>query len=222
MERLNQRIFGVSLLLAIMGVAIWLTPEHKLAGRTEQWMEQQAPESIDAFKYSPSVDNPKQSYRMDQETYDKLAPFGIVCRQYQDRNEAYDVVLIASSNRGSFHDPRVCFTGQGWKLESQKKVFIPTKDRGTIPAMLLASEGESGTQGRYALYFYRGPGGFFSSTVQIKLDLFRYLLKNPLKGTGEGVFYRFIALRSGTTEAQFLGFVGRYMDVANKSSNGYF
>ena len=124
--------------------------------------------------------NPAQSYRMNDITYKMLAPFGIVARQYTTRDgKVFDVVLIASESRASFHDPRICFSGSGWTIADQRTAEVQTRTRGTVPVMIVTMENGQ-KRDQMAAFFYRGPSGFQASTRGLKWDMFvKRLFNNP-------------------------------------------
>jgi hypothetical protein len=221
MERLKKRTFWVAAAMLVVGVAVMAVPDKKPAGRTEQWMEQMAPRTVEGYSFIQSKENPEQSRRMDEKSYRLLAPFGIVDRVYRLGSRQFEVVLVASNNRGSFHDPRVCFAGQGWNFDKQNKTSIRTRSHGYITATFIEGKTELGFE-QYAVYFYKGPSGFSSSTLGIKGRLLMQLLLNPFGGPGEAVFYRFVSESPEVKKEEFIDFIGKYMDAANESSNGYF
>lgn len=219
MEGLKKRIYIVALVLIAAGVfntyaGITSTGEPK----TETWMEERAPDVVSNMGYAPSAANPEQSYRMDDSTYKTLTPYGIVARSYAGKEGEYDAVLIASRNRASFHDPRVCFTAQQWKILEERPISIKTRTRGTVPATLVVMEGPRTRQ--IAAYFYRGPTGFKGTTLELKFDMFMQRLLG--KSNIDGVFYRFIPGNTDCTEDQLKSFISEYLEEAKKTSGGYF
>lgn len=219
MEGLKKRIYFVALALILVG-AFNTYAGISSAGepKTEAWMEERAPDVVMNMGYAPSAENPEQSYRMDESTYKTLTPFGIVARSYSGKAGEYDAVLIASRSRSSFHDPRVCFTAQRWKILEEKPITIETKTRGIVPATLVIMEGPRTRQ--IAAYFYRGPTGFKGSTVQLKFDMFWQRLLG--RSDVDGVFYRFIPGNTDCTEEELKQFIAEYLEEAKKSSGGYF
>lgn len=246
MERLSTRIYIVAALLFLVGAIVFALPKRNPPGHDEKWMEELlptafasvpwAPEDTQSarprveFRFLPAAEGDKsQSYRMDAETYQKLAPlFGIVCRDYARGPDTVHVVVIASNSRSSFHDPRVCFAGQGWDFDNQTGDAVPTQTRGSIPITLLRGTDASGAS-EIAAYFYKGPKGFSASTVGVKWMLLKQLVTSPFDTSGMGVFYRFIATDPTPRDADAKRFEGHfkqliadYMDAAGKSSGGYF
>ncbi len=220
MEKLRVRVLifaGVMLAVGAFNTLAGIA--GKGPGKTEQWMEQHAPPAIQGLGFAKSEANPQQSYRMDDRTYKLLAPYGIVARVYGNAENAFDVVLIASRSRSSFHDPRVCFSGQGWTLVEQTSEKVTSKTRGELDVTLTKMDGPN-RRGALAAFFYRGPSGFHPSTVGLKWDMFVQRLLN--RTNTDGVFYRFIPQSANVTKDQLLKFIGDYLDAAHESSKGYF
>lgn len=189
----------------------------KEADRTESWMIEKAPDMVGPYRYEEGVE-PGVTYKMDEATYTELRPWGIVARRYTHGDKAFDVVLIASETKDSFHDPRVCFTAQRFEIESETLETVQSRVRGTIPITLAMMKGEQGRS--MTAFFYRGPGGFFASTSQMKMDMFKFQCKTMMNP--QGVFYRFIPLTQNISKEEFLGFIGMYMDEAAHASEGFF
>jgi hypothetical protein len=161
--------------------------------------------------------DPAVSYKMDKATYETLDPYGIVCRDFTHGDTVYDVVLIASQAKDSFHDPRVCFTAQGWQLDQETAVKVPTS-RGVFPVTIARIKNPDGE--RWAAFGYRTPYGFASSTNQLKLQMFEYSLLHSRNG--EGVFYRFIGMSPDVTRQSMLKFIQQYMNASARYSHDFF
>ena len=212
MEGLKKRsvIFAITLMVA--GAAIQFTPRISLAaGKTEPELEALAPKAIGGYKLA-------HTYKMDEMTYTELKPFGIVSGIFQNEGRSFDVVLIASNRKESFHDPRLCFTSQGWTLLDEQQIQLQTA-RGTIPVTLAQMRSRDGSP-QITAFFYKGQGGYFSTAQSFAFNS----LKRQLKGSIdlEGVFYRFIPLWSGATTDDLKAFIVAYLDEADKTSGGYF
>jgi hypothetical protein len=203
----------------IAGVAFQFTARADIAPKTEKWMEDQAPVAIGSYRFIPGGENPKQSYRMGESTYETLKPYGIVSRIFEFDGKRYDTVLIASQNNESFHNPEVCFTGQGAVLLGQDDRKVVTQSHGDIPVRFVHMK-SSDDINRLAVFFYKGPKGFHSTTQSLKVDMAMHVLTKGKKS--DGVFYRIIAMNPDTSEADLLKFVGNFVDAANASSKGYF
>ncbi|HRJ26667.1 MAG TPA: exosortase-associated EpsI family protein [Fimbriimonadaceae bacterium] len=227
MERLIKRAyaFGFGLLLVGAGFTVMGLLQPPVQDKDEAWMEQRAPDTVEGMPYDPSNENPEQSYKMDQVTYDLLLPYGIVSRVYRSRDKAYDVVLIASRSKDSFHDPRICFTGQGWTLVTQDQMKAESKTVGTIPVSIVVMTGRTeADRNKVAAFFYKGPDGYVAGTNDVKWSMFKaeFLGNDNL----DGVFYRVIPLHRPKDQesavADVLDFIGKYIDAAHASSDGYF
>jgi hypothetical protein len=222
MEGLRKRVFVLAVFFAVAGGVFLSLPSRAASFVTEQWMKEHVPAKIGKLTFRPSADDPLISYPMDQSTYDMLKPFGIVARTYQDTGRQFDVVLVAGNDKENFHDPRVCFSAQGWTFDQSKEVEIKTKTRGTIPASLAVME----NQGRrtISVYFYRGPKGFYPSTPNLGMAM----LMGPLMGDfkTDAVFYRFMSMHQvndqSAAEKEIIQFAADWMDAAGPISNGYF
>ena len=221
MEGLKKRAFIFASIMLVAGAFNLVTSARaERPDRTEKWMEEQAPAKVGDMTYMKSDTNPAQSYRMDEVTYRVLAPFGIVARVYTGNSgEGYDVVVIASESRASFHDPRVCFSASGWTISEQHQTEVQTKTRGIVPITVVRMDGRN-IKSQLAAFFYRGPSGFNASTVSVKLDMF---WKRLFGGKDvEGVFYRIIPQNEHITEDQMKKFIGEYLEASKASSDGYF
>src|ERR1051325_9937753 len=114
MEGLNVRAYIVAgLLLATAAWSQFSPRPGKVPGRTEAWMEQVAPKAVANYRFIPSIDPADNdalcSYKSPKMVYDTLAPtVGILARVFESSGQKFDVTLIASRDRASFHDPRVC------------------------------------------------------------------------------------------------------------------
>jgi hypothetical protein len=225
MEGLKLRSFVVAGIMVCVAALVYFTPKPvPVAGRTEEWMGKVAPMSVAEYKFIPSMEPSAQnslcSYKSPKMVYDTLVPtVGILARVYESRGEKFDVNLIASQDKASFHDPRVCFTAQGYEIVNEQGIEIPTKERGKIPGTLAEMKGPDGRPA-VAVYFYRGPQSkFYGSTTSLKFAL----LWEQVQGRSDfdAVFYRFIGM-DGLPADRLIPFITLYMDEAFKSSAGYF
>jgi hypothetical protein len=218
MEGLVKRIIGLATVFGIAATIFLIAPGKPKSTVTEEWMKDKCPATVDGFRFISSVDDPKVSYKMDKQTYDMLTPFGIVARTFRKDQRQFDVVLIAGNDKENFHDPHVCFRAQGWNFDTDTVVNIPTKTRGNVPATfaLLSRQNSKGM----ALFFYRGPKGFYPSTP----NLGAAMLMGPLMGDfkTDAVFYRFMPLYEGATKEDLIEFAGKFLDAAKPVSDGYF
>ena len=216
MEGLKSRIVGLVALFVVAGIATQLMAyQGRDASKNEKWLEGVTATSIPGYELQHSPENPNVSYRMDKMTYDTLNPYGIVARVFNSPQASVDTVIIASQADDSFHDPRQCFTSQFWELQDQQTILIDTQTRGKIPATIVNLKGRD--RNSIAVFCYKGPGGFFASTMGLKFDMLKYQLTSAQ--SADGVFYRFIA-QGTTNRTQLLKFIGEYMDESNRASKG--
>ena len=172
MEGLKKRLFAFGVVTCLFGGFITFAAVRKVEGKAETWLEQQAPDLVDGYSFLRGNGLNEQTYKMDKETYRVLEPYGIVSRVYQKQGKNVDVVLIASNNKVSFHDPRICFSAQGWTLEDPRVVSVETTSRGAIPVSFTKLVGREYQQGkRLAAFFYKGPDGFHANTSRLQLSL---------------------------------------------------
>lgn len=220
MERLKTQAYIVAGMALAFGLFVNLMPRAKYEKKTEEQMEKMAPDIVAGASFLPGSPNPEQTYKMDERSYQVLNPFGMVARKYAAGPHLYDVVLIASNDRGSFHDPRVCFSAGGYELANQTVIEVPTKTRGIVPVSYTTLRGSQGQAEMIAAYTYRGPYGFTAAPQTLKIGILRaeMLLRTDL----DAVFYRFMADSRSTTKEELLKFIGDYLDAANASSEGYF
>ena len=220
MEGLIKRTYVVVALAAATGILVHATARAGAISRTESWMEKTAIKGFGPWEMRDTdFRHPQVSYKMNEASYKELVPYGIVARVLDNgKGDSIDTVLIASSNKASFHDPRVCFTAQGWEIRGEETVKLSTATRGEIPVTLATmfhkDQGE-----RPAIYFYRGPAGFAPTTTSLKVQMLKVQViegRNP-----EGVFYRFMPVKGVTTD-ELKKFVGDYMDASGKATGNYF
>lgn len=218
MEGLMKRLVILASIFVVAGATFLALPSKPASIVTERWMEDHSPATIDGFEFAKSADNPRVSYRSDKSTYEMLNPFGIVARKYRKGERQFDVVLIAGNDKENFHDPHVCFSAQGWTFDSDSVVTIPTKTRGNVPATLavLSSQGKKSI----AVFFYRGPKGFYPSTPNLGMAM----ILGPLTGDfkTDAVFYRFMPEYDGANPEDVIDFVAKFMDAAGPVSDNYF
>jgi len=226
MEGLKVRAFVLTGILLATGALCAFSPRPgSVPGLDEHWMETHTPRT-GKFQFlkpaTPPDGDDLCTYKDPKEIYDDLKPtVGILARVYDYDGHQYDVNLIASRDKASFHDPHVCFTAQRYTIVDGPLVSIPTKTRGEIQATLADLTSPDGKPA-LAVYFYRGPKGFYGTTMGLKWAL----LFDQFKGRVDldGVFYRFIfdGPDDPDNQQRLIGFIGDYMDEAGKDSGGYF
>jgi len=219
MERLKLRSLILGAVLIVVGLLIQSTPRISLAaGKTEDELEKLAPKKVGEYAMLVGAEDPEQSYKMDKMTYDELKPFGIVSRVFSGQDRMFDVVLIASNRKESFHDPRLCFTSQGWTLQDEEQIEIETS-RGRVPVTLADMKSLEGKT-QITAFFYKGRDGYYATSQWFAF----YNLLRQLSGSIdlEGVFYRFIPMWEGATRQELIEFIKEYLTEAERTSGGYF
>lgn len=224
MEGLTFRTYIFAGLMAAAGGVFYLSPKAAYEAKTEDQLEQMLPEVVDGMPFERSYEDPGSSYKMDESTYKVLAPFGIVARVFTRGGERYDAVVIASRSKDSFHDPRVCFSAQGWTLEKFTPSVAKTQTRGDIPVTLITMSSAS-KRSQLSAFVYKGPTGFFASTQKLKLSMFFEQMQGGRDI--DGVFYRFIptgqeGLSPEEQQQRLLDFIAKFLDAAKETSGGYF
>jgi len=217
MEGLIKRTWVLAGIMLACGAFTMYAPPKRSKPIDESWMAAHAPATVGAYTFQPSSETPDCSYKMGKVTYDTLQPSGILARTYQSGGKIFDVVLIASDNSVSFHDPRVCFTASGFNISSEKHLTVPA-DGKQIPVTFVKMQ--SGTDQKSALYFYRSPRKFQSVARMMRLDM---LIGELLHGRNDqGVFYRFIPMSKDITDEELLQFTSNYLNEAHRVSGGFF
>jgi hypothetical protein len=225
MEGLKKRAVVAVVVLLAAGFAVAFTKRSVGEPKTEEWMLEQLPMAFDKYTASGSSENPLYTYKMDEVTYGTLDPYGIVARVYthDETREEYDAVVIASRSKDSFHDPRVCFSAQGWAIANQWVEMVETETRGTVPVTLVLMDGPD-DRNKIAAFLYKGPGGFYGSTQRLKVAMFLEQMKGG--DDLDGAFYRFIPLNLAPDDpdqtTKLKRFVAAFVDAANQASDGYF
>lgn len=221
MEGLIKRIWVLAAIVLACGAFTMFSPPSRNKPINEDWMAERTPNAVGQFRFQPDPTGVEknQSYRMGKSTYDTLQPSGIVAKRYDSGGKIYDVVVIASDSSKSFHDPRVCFTASGWTIVDQQQAQIHTKSRGDVPMTFVKMTG-SGTDGKSAMYCYRGPNGFVSVARKMRWDMLVGQLMHARND--QGVFYRFIPMSNNISDQDLQQFAAAYLDEANKASGGFF
>ncbi len=221
-----NRAYVFSGIMALLGVAIVAIPRPVLATKTEDEIETLTPNMVNKMNWIKQTDeDPGQSYKMTAQSYEVLKPFGIVCRIFKDQGDTYEAVVIASNSKDSFHDPRVCFSAQGWTIEKFMPTDIPTKERGVIPATIIEVTSAE-TRKQLAAFIYKGPGNrFYAKTNDLK---YAFLFEEIKGGTDlNGVFFRFMpkfenaTLSAEEQKAKLVTFISEFMDESNRTSKGF-
>ena len=219
----RKRAFVAAGLLLAVGGALALAPKPSAVKRSEEQVANQLPTKFSGFRMAPASDPsvPYCTYKMDPVTYDILKPWGIVPRVFQKEGESYDVVVIGSNSKDSFHDPAVCFSAQGWNLSNAREETLETQAYGKVPVTLVDMDKE-GTK-TIAMYFYRLRDGYVASNSGVKKQMLMYKLTPPHIGRDdEGGFIRIIPNGGGADLQKLKTFAAQWVDAAAKSSGGYY
>jgi hypothetical protein len=178
----------------------------------EAWLEKMTPEVVMGKRFIPSQENPNQSYKMTEATYEQLKPYGIVSRIFEGNGKRFDAVVIAGDNADSFHDQRACFQSQGWNLLTDQEVEVGLPDGRTVQMVQLEIESQISGKAT-ALYAFRGPSGtIYSKFGGMWRDYFLAELSTGKIHGGE--FFRFIDLTGSQDKAPLYKFAGEFMAQA--------
>jgi hypothetical protein len=219
MEGLKQRSFILAGVLLAAGVfALMRTSQASESKLSEAQMQELAPTAVPGYQVVPGPEGIAYSYKMEKSTYETLKPFGIVARQYTGETGPWDVVLISSDSHESFHDPKICFSGQGWTFDASREETLELPDKRQIPMTVVEMTGPVAKS--LAVYFYKGPKGFVANPKRLQMDMFSEVLvgKKPVIST----FYRFMPSSPGADLVQMKEFIKSYMTAAQEQSGGVF
>jgi hypothetical protein len=182
------------------------------AAYTEKDMERLYPSSLGAYHMRPDQthNNPNQTYRMDESTYQSLVPYGIVCRVLDNGKTAYDVVVISGDQPDTFHNPLVCFVAQDYKVVDSKQIVLHTKSRGDVPC--IEATATKGGHSQIAIYTYEGPSGMFPENTPLHRDMFATQLETGKPQSAS--FFRFMTEYSTTTAPELEAFAVSYLDAS--------
>lgn len=221
MERLIKHTWIVALLA--VGWAGFLHARPGIHGqkKTEEQLAALIPATVESYRFIENPETPGATYKMDEVTYELLKPYGIVARVYESElhNQSIDVVLIAGDNRDTFHDPRICFAGQGWQIMNEQRLTIETA-MGTLPLTVVSLAHEEEGRRRIAAYLWKAPGGYFGDPRSLSVAI----MKAPFFGHRDMTmaFYRFMPISGFSDQEELLEFVGKFMDKVRVYSDGYF
>lgn len=219
MQHVQRRAYIVAAVLAAVGVFSVSTLSHAATVRKdESFMESRAPGVLPGYQVVPGPQGVKYTYKMDEGTYNALKPFGIVAKQFTNGTNLYDVVLISSDSHESFHDPKICFSAQGWTFDDMHEETLDVPGRGKIPFTIVSMSGPQNKS--FAAYCYRGPSGFVANPKRLQLQMFSEVLfgQKPMDST----FYRFMPASQNTSLEELREFVKLYMSTAPQESGNYY
>ena len=220
MEIIRKRVLVLGLLMCVVGIVGGVASELQKPKFvvTEQWMESKAPSQVDGFLSTSSP-------RADQATYDALQPFGIVSRDYRKDQKAFNVMLIASDRRESFHSPNVCLPAQGLNITNEHDEQIHTRTHGDVKATIAELQlPNAPREKQYMAFLYRVQDKFIARSGNTTLVLTLAMFEGPIRGNFDQntVFYRVITEHPNATLEELRRFVADYLDAAHDSSGGYF
>lgn len=217
MERLRKNAIGLGIALLIAGLAIQLAPKASATpGHTESWMEASLPRQVGKYAMVIGGEGSEQTYKMPDYTYEELAPYGIVCRVFRQGEKLIDVVVISSNKKESFHDPKVCFTAQGWTFGDLKEEEFDTS-KGKIHATIASMTNKGGERAE-TIFFYKDADNYYAAPQSLTWNMLKR--KVLFKPTSDGVFYRFIGLNGTVTKDELKQFISDYLEESDKTSGG--
>ncbi|MBX3118003.1 MAG: exosortase-associated EpsI family protein [Fimbriimonadaceae bacterium] len=217
MEKLRKSAVWLGVSFVIVGLAIQLAPKAAATpGHTESWMESSLPKQIGKFTMVYSDGGTEQTYKMPESTYNELVPYGIVCRVYRAGEDVIDVVVISSNKKESFHDPKVCFTAQGWTFGTLNEEPIKTS-KGDIRATVASMSNQDGRTSQ-TIFFYKDADNYYAAPQGMTFNMLkRRLLFKP---NSDGVFYRFIGVSPSVTKEKLQAFISDYLAESERTSDG--
>ncbi|MEQ1822606.1 MAG: hypothetical protein ABL949_08855 [Fimbriimonadaceae bacterium] len=216
MAGLIKNILVVS---AVIGLAGAFIQSQGVAGgspgKDDDYLEGISPKAIGPYTFIPSSTDPGRSYEIQKDVRDTLKPFGIVPRVYKDSRTSrqFEVLIISSNTKESFHDQRVCFPAQGNTPLKEEIVQLETADRGTVPVTITKYPS------LVTAYLYRGPENRYFARPQ---ELTLHMLKTVLMGGTnlDSKFYRFLTNDMTVKDEELLAFAREYLDTVYKTSKG--
>lgn len=214
---LRLSILGI-LLLAFAGYLTFFVNPTQGGIQTEEELLSLLPLSVDKYRFVEKPSSPGQSYKSEDRVYEMLKPRGIGNRIYTHGGRQYEVVVIVSDNKQSFHDPRWCFRASGWTIDEDRMRSAESQARGTMPVAIVTVSRER-RKGQLAAFYYQGPNGIYADMPSLSRDL---IITPLIKGTvgNQGVFYRFMPLHPGAREEDLLEFIALYADTVHETSGG--
>lgn len=219
MERLSftKKLGILCAILLTTGATLNFAPRPKQVDRSESEIAAMLPKTVDKFN-AELANGEYCTYKMDQVNYDILQPWGIVPRVFDNGPERYEVVVIASRKKESFHDPQVCLTAQGWTLSNQRVDSMETKTRGQVPITLFDMERNG--EKRTAMYFLKTTQGYYADMAKVKWDMFRFKITHFGKDD-EGAFIRILPMGELNVD-KMKKFAAEWVDEATKTSENYY
>lgn len=214
---ISKKLGILCALFLATGATLNFAPRTKQVERSEEDIAAMLPLKVDHYT-AELASGQTCTYKLDKVNYDILQPWGIVARTFIDGPNKYDVVVIASRRKESFHDPQVCLRAQGWELTNQRTDTIQTKTRGTVPITLF--DMAQGGDKRTAMYFLKTTQGYYADMSKLKWDMFKYKLRH-LGKDDEGAFVRIMPMGTLNVE-QMKKFAADWIDQAAQTSKNYY
>lgn len=220
MEIVRKRILILGIAMCLVGAlgAVESQLQQPKVKVTEEFMVSKTPPEVDGFL-------PVQLPRAGQDVYDMLQPFGIVAMDYHKDSKVYDVMLIASDRRESFHSPNVCMPAQGLNITKEHDETITTRTHGKVRVTVAELEFPNAPhEKQYMAFFYKVQNKFVARSGNTTLVLTLAMFEGPIRGNFDQntVFYRFISEHANANKEELLQFVADYLDKAHETSGGFF
>ncbi|GIV01848.1 MAG: hypothetical protein KatS3mg015_0678 [Fimbriimonadales bacterium] len=190
---MTNRLKIVAIVFVLVGALAFALSPRRYQDRTEEWMEEVVPEQIPTYSLRASS-RTDPAVKMSEVAYQILQPFGIVTRYYTGPdNRTYEFVVLAGNTRKSFHDPRVCFTAQGWDLKDPgiHTVNLPHMG-GEVQVSAMTMDNIATGSRATAMFFYKTPFGIRPNTMRVPFDL--TFAKLMMKSDVDAQFYRFMVV----------------------------
>lgn len=208
-----RRAHILAAILAIVGIAVLFRGRANTTPHNEAWVENTYPTSVGDYHM---VDR----YKMDETTYQELNPMGISSVTMSNGVNKFDVVVISSHERDSFHNPLACFAAQEWTIVDSHQTIVHTASRGDVPFSVSTAKSRAG-QTAIAVYTYEGPKAMhavnsagFVGLGQVGLHGDMFLSELTTVKPAFATFFRFMSLSQFTKESDLLKFAGQYLDAA--------
>jgi hypothetical protein len=213
---MEKRLMVLTAVFAVFAVAAALRPAPKKLFRTEDWLYDNTPTKLDDYQAALEPGE-KYSYKMPEDTYKILTPYGIDSRVFvNSTQDQIDATVIMSNTRLSFHSPEWCFPGQGWEVLDDSKTIVHTKTQGDIPFTVFHTQHDR--QKLWAVFTYKDANVFYASAGDLWWD---WSKKQFWSGDPqEGAFFRFIGETDRLSREDVLKFAADYMDEVYRTSKG--
>jgi len=206
-------------ILVVAAIASLARPGAIARFPSEKEVEKMIPTQVGSFVSDAGPEGPGYSYKMEEATYNTLRPLGIIARIYRDGPAIFDAVVIPAERTSSIHDPRDCFTRQGWDIVDIGSIDVPTRAMGEVPFRLMQMRSTEGAGNRLALFSYRGPTKFYNVVRDLQQAQLNYALKT-LKSE-HVIAYRFIDMTQRATKEDLVAFAAKFLDATHGRGNGF-